>query len=92
MKKLFEKLIIFVRSLFCKETLEQEVENSYLIPLEITDIRVDKYRNDTFHLKISFPLEYKEEIENIVINIQGDKKETGYIQCEHLTYDEPIKI
>ena len=92
MKKLFEKLIIFVRSLFHKETLEQEIENSYLIPVEITDIKIDKYTNDNFHLRIFFPIEQKDEIENIIIKIKGDKKETGYIQCSHLTYDEPTKI
>ena len=55
-------------------------------------IKVQRNNKETFHLTIYFPIEEKDDIEKIVININGDKDETGYIQCSHLTYDEETKI
>lgn len=94
MIKWLKKIINFIISFFTckKETQEEKIENSYLIPLEITNIKVNKYQDDNFHLKIYFNLDDKDEIETILVKVKGDKKETGYIQCSHLTYDEPTKI
>ena len=94
MKQFFIKLFKFICSLFVKkEKIKpiQPIEYSYLPQLTIKDIKVRRY-DGSFHLNIYFPFEEKDDIEKIIINVKGDPKETGYIQCSHLTYDEETKI
>ena len=83
MKQFFIKLINFILSLFHKkkekEIIVEPIEYSYLPQLTIENIKVERNNKETFHLTIYFPIEEKDDIEKIVININGDKDETGYI-------------
>lgn len=90
MKKLIKKIIDFILSLFIKDNKEED--NSGLVPLKINSLNIEKHGNDNFHLKINFSLEDKDQIDSIIVKVKGDRKETGYIQCSHLTYDDPTKI